>query len=143
MKISFNWLRELVELPSDVDAERAAAALTSQGLEVEGIEEKGRELAGVVVAEVLAMGPHPKADKLRVVRVRAGSREEDVVCGAPNVPPPGNRVCWAQPGARLPGGLILAARGVGGVMWAGMLCREVERGFSEAAEGILILPADA
>src|SRR5512138_1436306 len=99
MKISFNWLRELVELPPEVDAERAAAALTGQGLEVEGIEPKGRELCGVLVAEVLAIRPHPKADKLRIVRVRAGQREEEVVCGAPNVPPPGQRVCWAPPGA--------------------------------------------
>ncbi|EFK97470.1 phenylalanyl-tRNA synthetase subunit beta, partial [sediment metagenome] len=86
MKISWNWLRELVDLPAEVDAERAAAALTEQGLEVEGMEGKGHELGGVVVAEVLAMRPHPNADKLRIVRVRAGAREEDVVCGAPTFP---------------------------------------------------------
>src|SRR5512136_1208623 len=124
MKISFNWLRELVELPEGTSAELAAAALTGQGLEVEGVEAKGRELAGVVVAEVLAIRPHPKADKLRIVRVHAGAREEDVVCGAPNVPPPGSRVCWAQPGARLPGGRTLEAREVRGVMSPGMLCSE-------------------
>ena len=139
MKISFNWLRELVELPAGTSAEQAAAVLTSQGLEVEGLEAKGRELSGVVVAEVLAMGPHPKADKLRIVRVRAGAREEDVVCGAPNVPPPGNRVCWAQPGARLPGGKMLEAREVRGVMSPGMLCSEPEMGLGERGDGILIL----
>src|SRR5512147_2801012 len=109
MKLSFNWLRELVELPPEVDAERVAAALTEQGLEVDGMEEKGHDLGGVVVAEVLAMRPHPNADKLRIVSVRAGAREEDVVCGAPNVPPPGNKVCWGPPGARLPGGRTLEA----------------------------------
>ena len=30
MKISFNWLRELVELPADADAESVAAALTGR-----------------------------------------------------------------------------------------------------------------
>src|ERR1017187_4083266 len=139
MKISLNWLRELVELPPGADAERIASALTGQGLEVEGIDPKGRELSGVVVAEVLDIRPHPKADKLRIVRVRAGSREEDVVCGAPNVPPPGNRVCWAQPGARLPGGKTLEARGVRGVMSPGMLCSEPEMGLGEQGDGILIL----
>jgi phenylalanyl-tRNA synthetase beta chain len=143
MKISLNWLRELVELPPGTDAERVAAALTGQGLEVEGIEAKGRELSGVVVAEVLAIRPHPKADKLRIVRVRAGSREEDVVCGAPNVPPPGNRVCWAQPGARLPGGKTLEAREVRGVMSPGMLCSEPEMGLGEQGDGILILSPSA
>jgi phenylalanyl-tRNA synthetase beta chain len=143
MKISLNWLRELVELPLGTNAERVAAALTGQGLEVEGIELKGRELSGVVVAEVLDIRPHPKADKLRIVRVRAGDREEDVVCGAPNVPPPGNRVCWAQPGARLPGGKTLEAREVRGVMSPGMLCGESELGLSEEGDGILILSPSA
>ncbi|MBN2575682.1 MAG: phenylalanine--tRNA ligase subunit beta [Deltaproteobacteria bacterium] len=143
MKISLNWLRELALLPPEVDAEQAASALTAQGLEVEGIEPKGRDLCGVVVAEVLAMRPHPSADKLRLVRVRAGDREEDVVCGAPNVPEPGHRVCWAPPGARLAGGRTLAAREVRGVMSPGMLCSEIEMGFSDAAEGILVLGMDA
>ncbi len=143
MKISLNWLRELVELPPGVDAERVAEALTGQGLEVEGIERKGRELSGVVVAEVLGIRPHPKADKLRIVRVRAGGREEDIVCGAPNVPPPGNRVCWAQPGACLPGGKTLLAREVRGVMSPGMLCSEPEMGLGEQGDGILILSPSA
>ena len=143
MKISLNWLRELVELPPGTDAERVASALTGQGLEVEGIEPKGRELSGVVVAEVLGIRPHPKADKLRIVRVRAGSREEDVVCGAPNVPPPGYRVCWAQPGARLPGGKTLEAREVRGVISPGMLCSEPEMGLGEQGDGILILSTTA
>jgi len=143
MKISFNWLRELVELPPGTTADDAAAALTGQGLEVEGIEAKGREVSGVVVAEVLGIRPHPKADKLRIVRVRAGAREEDVVCGAPNVPPPGNRVCWAPPGAKLPGGRTLDAREVRGVMSPGMLCSESEMGLGEQGDGILILPASA
>jgi phenylalanyl-tRNA synthetase beta chain len=143
MKISLNWLRELVELPPGTDADKIAAVLTSQGLEVEGIEQKGRELSGVVVAEVLGLRPHPKADKLRIVRVRAGSREEEVVCGAPNVPPPGGRVCWAQPGARLPGGKTLDAREVRGVLSPGMLCSEPEMGLGEQGDGILILSTSA
>jgi phenylalanyl-tRNA synthetase beta chain len=143
MKISFNWLRELVELPAGTTAEQAAAALTGQGLEVEGIEPKGRELSGVVVAEVLGIRPHPKADKLRIVRVRAGAREEEVVCGAPNVPPPGHRVCWAQPGAKLPGGMTLQAREVRGVMSPGMLCGEPEMGLGEDDSGLLILSTSA
>ncbi len=141
MKISWNWLRELVELPPEVDAERAAAALTGQGLEVEGIEPKGHELSGVVVAEVLAVRQHPNADKLRLVRVRAGAREEEVVCGAPNVPPPGNKVCWGAPGARLPGGRTLEAREVRGVMSPGMLCSEPEMGLGEDGAGIVVLPS--
>ncbi|MGA9654163.1 MAG: hypothetical protein WBV96_09645, partial [Polyangia bacterium] len=74
MKISLNWLRELVELPAGADIEAVTWALTDQGLEVEGSEAKGRELTGVLVAEVLDIKPHPNANKLRIVRVRAGQR---------------------------------------------------------------------
>src|SRR5690349_16895206 len=142
MKISLNWLRELVDLDG-LDAAAVAAVLTQQGLEVEGIEAKGRELSGVLIAEVLGIRPHPNAEKLRLVRVRAGAREEEVVCGAPNVPPPGNRVCWAAPGAKLPGGRTLDAREVRGVLSPGMLCSEPEMGLGEGGDGILILsPSD-
>lgn len=143
MKISLNWLRELVELPAGADIEAVTWALTDQGLEVEGSEAKGRELTGVLVAEVLDIKPHPNANKLRIVRVRAGQREESVVCGAPNVPPPGNRVCWAPPGARLPGGHTLDAREIRGVFSPGMICSEIEMGLSEQTDGILILPPTA
>ena len=142
MKISLSWLRELVDLDGK-DAGVVAAQLTQQGLEVEGIEAKGRELQGVLIAEVLGIRPHPNAEKLRLVRVRAGNREEEVVCGAPNVPPPGNRVCWAAPGARLPGGRTLDAREVRGVMSPGMLCSEPEMGLGEGSDGILILSPSA
>jgi phenylalanyl-tRNA synthetase beta chain len=142
MKISLSWLRELVDLDGK-DAVEVAAQLTQQGLEVEGIEAKGRELQGVLVAEVLGIRPHPNAEKLRLVRVRAGAREEEVVCGAPNVPPPGNRVCWAAPGAKLPGGKTLEAREVRGVLSPGMLCSEPEMGLGEGGDGILILSPDA
>ena len=141
MKASLNWLRELLppEAGAKLDAAAAAQILTRVGLEVEGIEPRGQELAGVLVAEVLGIRPHPGADKLRLVRVRAGAREEEVVCGAANVPPPGNRVAWAPPGARLPGGRTLDAREVRGVMSPGMLCSEPELGIGEKGDGILIL----
>src|SRR6185369_4004382 len=141
MKISLNWLRELVDLDG-MDAGAIAAVLTQQGLEVEGIEAKGRELSGVLIAEVLGIRPHPSAEKLRLVRIRAGSREEEVVCGAPNVPPPGNRVAWAAPGARLPGGRVMEPREVRGVLSPGMLASEPELGLGEKGDGILILSPD-
>lgn len=145
MKASYAWLRELVSWPADFvppTAEEAAEALTRIGFEVEGTTAAGDDVAGVLVAEVLAVRPHPQADKLRIVRVRAGDREEDVVCGAPNVPPPGFRVCWAPPGARLPGGRTLEAKEVRGVLSPGMLCSEDELGIAPLGaqvDGILIL----
>jgi phenylalanyl-tRNA synthetase beta chain len=146
VKLSLRWLKELVpgsEPVAALDGSGAAQALTTLGLEVENVEEKGRTLRGVLVAEVLATRPHPAADKLRLVRIRAGSREEEVVCGAGNVPGPGGRVAWASPGAHLPGNRLIEAREVRGVLSPGMLCSETELGISQPGDGILILsPSD-
>src|SRR5205823_3640285 len=129
MKISFNWLRELVDLKPGVTAEAAGERLTLAGLEVESIERRGRDVRGVKIAEVRGVRPHPGAEKLSIVRLRLdhahvhvgdgqgvgnAPAEEEVVCGAPNVPPPGGRVAWAPPGASLPGGQILERREIRG-----------------------------
>ena len=115
MKLSLRWLKELVPDCAPVtalDGQGAAQALTAVGLEVEGVEARGQGVQGVIVAEVLAVRPAslggqapPGADPGRP----AG--EEEVVCGAANVPGPGGRVVWAPPGARLPGDRVLEARG--------------------------------
>jgi phenylalanyl-tRNA synthetase beta chain len=147
MKVSFNWLRELVDLKLGVTADSVADKLTQAGLEVESIERRGRDLDGVVIAEVRAKRPHPSADKLSIVRLRAGAaEEEDVVCGAPNVPAAGGKVVWAPPGATLPGGRKLDRREIRGVVSPGMICSEVELGIGQTetpGDGILILPPDA
>ena len=103
------------------------------------MERRGRDLTGVVVAEVLGKRPHPSADTLSIVRLAAGGAEEEVVCGAPNVPAPGGKVAWAQPGATLPGGKKLDRREIRGVMSPGMICSEIEMGIGEEGDGILIL----
>ncbi len=139
MRVSVNWLKELVPAARDRSTAEMAHALTLLGLEVESIDERGRELSGVVIAEVLGVSTHPSADKLRIVRVRAGGGDESVVCGAANVPAPGYRVCWARPGATLPGGRTLEAREVRGVMSPGMLCSEPELGLGEQGDGIIVL----
>lgn len=146
MKISFNWLKELVALPEGTTAAEVARRLTLAGLEVESIASRGRELTGVRIAEVRAVRPHPGADKLRIVRLQAdpqasSDQDAEVVCGAPNVPTRGGRVAWAAPGAVLPGGLKIGRKEVRGFDSPGMICSEKELGLSEAADGIMILPA--
>ena len=143
MKISFNWLRELVDLKPGVTADSVSEKLSLAGLEVESIERRGRDLSGVVVAEVRGKRPHPGADTLTLVRVVGGGAEEEVVCGAPNVPAPGGKVAWAPPGATLPGGRTLERRDIRGVSSPGMLCSEVELGIGEDTAGIVLLPPDA
>ncbi|MEP6653706.1 MAG: phenylalanine--tRNA ligase subunit beta, partial [Myxococcales bacterium] len=144
MKISFKWLQELVALPGGAGPDEVARRLTLAGLEVESIDRRGREVTGVRVAEVRGLRPHPGAEKLRIVKVSTGpGHEEEVVCGAPNVPGPGGRVAWAAPGATLPGGLKLGRKEIRGFDSPGMLCSERELGLGEGVDGILILSTDA
>ena len=55
-----------------------------RGLEVEGIENRAKNLAPFIVARVVEAEPHPNADKLRLCLVDTGAGEVQVVCGAPN-----------------------------------------------------------
>ena len=111
MRAPLSWIRDFTPLPDDVAA--IADALNQLGLEVEGVEEPGREINGVVVARVLEVHPHPDADKLRLVDVEYGVGETRVVCGAPNVAV-GMLVPYAGAGATLPGGFTLEPRKIRG-----------------------------
>ena len=140
MKISLKWLRELVEIPMDVDA--LADALTMGGLEVEEVTPVAADFSGIVVGEVRSVAPHPNADKLRVTEVDAGTGEIlTIVCGAPNVEA-GQRVPCALVGAKLPGMEIKKAK-LRGVESSGMLCSARELGLSQDHAGLLVLEADA
>lgn len=141
----WSWLSELVEFDREVTAEEGATALTGAGLEVEEFRRIGDDFSGVVVAEVVSVEKHPKADKLTVVKVidSASGEPTVVVCGAPNVPAPGGRVLWAKPGAVLPGGFELGSKKLKGIESAGMLCAEDELGLGDGHDGIVVLGEEA
>jgi len=141
MKVTWNWLAEFVEMT--LPLERLAERLTLAGLEIESIEDRGRELADVCCAEIVQVRPHPHAERLSVCDVRTrGDAIAAVVCGAPNVRA-GARVCHAPPGAMLPGGRRIEATEIRGVASAGMLCSEAELEIGPDDNGILILEANA
>jgi phenylalanyl-tRNA synthetase beta chain len=143
MRASYGWLKSLVPgltaSPADV-AER----LTRAGIAVDTTHEHGAAAAVCLVAEVASIRPHPTKSGLRLVTVRHGAGEQEVVCGAPNVPEPGGLVVLAPLGAHLPAkGVTIERRTIAGVASEGMLCSEAELGLSEAGEGILVLPKGA
>lgn len=141
MKFSEAWLREWID-PPFATAE-LSARLTMAGLEVDGQSAAAPALSGVVVAEIIAVQPHPNADRLRLCRVNAGERGDlEVVCGAPNVRV-GLRVPLVLAGARLPDGSEIVATTVRGVHSAGMLAAASELGLDLAGEGLLELDAQA
>src|SRR5207237_7351884 len=123
------------------DAAAIATRLTSAGLEVEGREEFGAASDACVVGSVVAVRPHPSRSGLRLVTVDRGGPQQEVVCGAPNVPEAGGLVVLAPLGAYLPAkNVTIEARSIGGVASEGMLCSEAELGIGDDGDGILVLP---
>lgn len=141
MKVSVKWLRDYVD--TGLPADELAAKLTSAGTEVEQVHRVGGNFDKVTIAHVLAVRPHPNADRLRLATVLTGEGERTVVCGAPNLAV-GQKVPFADIGAKLPTlPKGLERRAIRGVESDGMLCAEDELGLSEDHEGIKVLPDDA
>ena len=143
MRFNEGWLREWVDPP--VDTRALAEQLTRAGLEVDSVEpavDPGA-FAGVVVAEVLACGPHPNADRLKLCVVDPGRGDPvEVVCGAPNARA-GMRAVLAPPGSRIGGGVKVRRAKIRGIASQGMLLSMRELGIGEDHDGIIELDAEA
>src|ERR1700722_3789021 len=140
MRAPLSWIREFT--PVEASVSDIADALNQLGLEVEGIDEPGREIGGVVVAHILDVVPHPDADRIRLADVDAGDGPVRVVCGAPNIEP-GMVVPFARVGAHLPGDFKIERRKIRGEVSEGMLCSAKELGLGDDHSGIPELAADA
>ena len=146
MNISYNWLKEYVDF--DLTHEEVSAALTSIGLETDGVEEvqsiKGG-LEGLVVGEVLTCEPHPNSDHMHITTVDLGEGEPvQIVCGAANVAA-GQKVIVATLGTKLYDGdqsFTIKKSKLRGVESNGMICAEDEIGVGTSHDGIIVLPQD-
>ena len=141
MRVSEAWLRAYVNPP--LSTEQLVAQLTMAGLEVDSAEPVAGEFNGVVVGEILALSPHPQADRLRVCQVAAGGKDPlTIVCGAPNAEL-GMKAPLAIEGGKLPGGMTITQSSLRGIDSYGMLCSAKELGLEETQSGLMALPADA
>lgn len=140
MIVNTNWLKKYTDY--SYSAEELAERLTAIGLESNLIPDKAAGLEEVLIAEILAVNPHPNADRLTVCIVTTGEKQFAVVCGAPNVKK-GLKVPLALVGSTLPNGMILKPIKIRGVASEGMLCAEDELGISEDHSGIMILDENA
>ena len=140
MKISYNWLKEYLEC--DLSPEAISEALTSIGLEVDGleqVEEIPGGLAGVIVAEVVECVEHPDSDHLHITKLNTGEGDLlQVVCGAPNVAA-GQKVLLATVGTVLGEDFKIKKSKIRGVESFGMICAEDELGIGESHDGIMVL----
>ena len=138
MLVSFNWLKEFVEI--DRTAYQVADLLTMGGIEIENVTPVGQGLGKVVTARIEEIAVHPQSDKLSLAKISLGDDSITVVCGAPNIRV-GQVVPYVPPGATLPSGMEIEGREIKGVFSPGMICSEKELGIGDDASGILILNA--
>jgi phenylalanyl-tRNA synthetase beta chain len=141
MKVPLSWLKAYIHL--EQSPEEIALALTSMGLEVEGVEKRHLSFEGVAVAKVIDVKPHPNADRLRIATVFDGHEHLQIVCGAANCRP-GIKTALAKIGALLTdkdGKKITIKKGkLRDVESYGMLCAADELGLTEnSLDGILEL----
>ncbi|MBP1689770.1 MAG: phenylalanyl-tRNA synthetase subunit beta [Deltaproteobacteria bacterium] len=141
MKITLNWLRELVDVVLSPD--ELADTLVMAGLEVESIEERRPVWKQVEIATIESVAAHPNADRLRLCQVRRAHETVSVVCGASNMQA-GDKVALAVPGTVLPDDKRIEQASIRGQASHGMLCSARELELSEGdGGGILILPPEA
>ncbi len=141
MQVPLSWLDEFVTWGGPVAA--LAERLTMTGLTVEDVAEVGRLGPQVRVGRLVAVEPHPGAERLAVCRVDVGGGAPvAIVSGAPGLAA-GQIVAVALPGARLGSGPLVEAVELRGVLSAGVLCSEAELGLGDDAGSVLGLPADA
>ena len=149
MRISYEWLKTMVDVPEDPSD--LVAEFVRTGTEVEAVEKVGADLANVVTAQVVSKKPHPDSDHMWLCQVSVGDRNVDadgnpvplqIVCGAQNFEE-GDHIVTAMIGAVLPGDFKIKKSKLRGVDSCGMNCSARELGLGDDHDGIIILPKDA
>lgn len=145
MKVSYNWLKEFVDI--DVSAEEVAKKLTASGFEVEDVIYMNKYLHDVYVGRIEKIEKHPEADRLQICHVDLSTKKAQIITSATNVFE-GALVPVSLDGADLANGVKIKPTAFRGVASDGMFCSGEELGIDEnyieggSINGILILPND-
>ncbi|HEU0051201.1 MAG TPA: phenylalanine--tRNA ligase subunit beta [Patescibacteria group bacterium] len=131
--ISYDWLKEYVELKESPETFAARVSLSGPG--IERLYPQGALLDKVVVGQINEIKPHPNAEKLRLATVNAG-KKFTLVCGGSNlevnqwvaVALVGAKVRWHGEGELIE----LAPAEIRGVKSEGMICGANEIGLFDA-----------
>jgi len=138
MKVSQNWLKNLVDINST--PEDLSEKLSIGGFEVESLENCSKNVNGVVLGKVLSVLKHEGSDKLSICQVDIGnSKNLQIICGAPNIKP-NIYVYVATVGAELNAvNLTIKRSEIRGVLSEGMICSLQELGLEDSSDGIEII----
>ncbi|MFA4830868.1 MAG: phenylalanine--tRNA ligase subunit beta [Patescibacteria group bacterium] len=135
MLVSYNWLKQYVQLPVSLKPEELALKLTMSAVEVEGVVNQGKNLENITVGQIKKIIKHPNADKLKLVDVNIGKENVRVVCGGTNLRE-GMLVAFGKVSAKVrwhgKGELVeLQKTKIRGEESAGMICAADEIGLAE------------
>ena len=138
MKVSQNWLEELVDINTNSD--ELAEKLSIGGFEVESLINCSINVSGVVLGKVLSVEKHFNAEKLSICKVDIGRNDKlQIICGANNVKP-NIFVYVATVGAYLNAiDLYIKKAEIRGVASEGMICSLEELGIENSSQGIAII----
>ncbi|MBT1172907.1 phenylalanine--tRNA ligase subunit beta [Bifidobacterium sp. MA2] len=148
--VDIDWLKEHVEVPSDLTYEQLAKDLVKVGLEEEEIH--ASQVTGpIVVGYVVDATPEPQkngkvinwchvdvGDKYNEVDENGNKVPRGIICGAPNMAA-GEKVVVTLPGAVLPGDFRIEPRKTYGHISNGMCASERELGLGDDHNGIILL----
>ena len=144
MKISFNWISDIVD--KKLDFEECVEILTDIGLEVEKTHVYSNfptDLSQLLIGNVKECVKHPNADRLKLTTIDIGEKDFlKIVCGAPNVNI-NQTVIVAPIGASITSNngssFTIKNAKIRGVESNGMLCAEDEIGVGNNHDGIIVL----
>ncbi len=138
MQISLEWLKDYIRYTGEVVD--LTKLLTFSGIEVEDVKTFGDIQDSIITAKVIESVLMEGSDHLQICQVDTCTEIIQVVCGAPNCISGINAVL-ALPGTKL-GNLTIKHAHIRGTDSCGMLCSELELGFSDEHKGIIILPQE-
>lgn len=145
MKVSYNWLKDFVDI--DIPVSELCEKLSTSGFEVEEYSFQNEHLHDVYVGKITKIEKHKEADRLQVCQVDVGEKSVQIITSATNVFE-GAVVPVALEGADLVNGVKIKPTNFRGVKSDGMFCSGEELGIDEnyieggGVNGILILPND-
>lgn len=138
MLISCNRLKTYIKNSDVIDWMSVWDKFSIRTAEVENVTVKGKDIDGVVVAQILECEKVENSNKLHKLLVDNGKEKLQIICGAPNV-----KVGFKAPLVNIGGhvcGFKITKRKLAGLESFGMMCSAEELGFAENCEGILELP---
>ena len=137
MKVSQNWLSELVEI--NANPEELAEKLSIGGFEVESLHNCALKVDGVVLGKVLSAEKHNNSEKLSICQVDIGTEKLQIICGAKNIKS-NIYVYVATIGTYLESiDLKIKRSEIRGIISEGMICSLEELGLESKSEGIAII----